>query len=336
MAEKILIIGPSWVGDMVMAQSLFKLLKMQDEKKLLHVLAPAWTFSLLNRMPEVEKAIEMPFNHGELKLRERYQLAKILQRGHYDQAIVLPNSLKSALIPWLARIPKRTGWVGEWRYPLLNDIRHLDKKMYPLMVEQYLALGLKKNEAFTKPYPLPEFKISKASQENAVKKYQLQLNSPVLALCPGAEFGPSKRWPLEYYAEVAKQKIADGWKVWLLGSLKDEAVTAKIMQLTENRCINLAGQTTLEESIDLLSLVTGMVTNDSGLMHIGAALKKPLVVIYGSTSPFFTPPLSESAKILQRQLSCQPCFERSCPLQHHRCMRDIKPEQVLAFTNTWS
>ncbi len=335
MPRKILIIGPAWVGDMVMAQCLFKLLKQRDENVIIDVLAPAWTFSLLSRMPEVNEAIAMPLTHGELNLRARYQLGQSLRGRKYDQAIVLPNSFKSALIPWFANIPLRTGWRGEFRYGLLNDIRYLDKTRYPLMIEQFMALGMPANQSIPIPYPYPEFHISPLSQQAVLEKYQpVWRGRPILALCAGAEFGPSKRWPEDYYAEVANQKLNAGWDVWLLGSPKDRPVTDKIMQLTANRCENLAGRTDLAESIDLLSLASGVVTNDSGLMHIAAALKKPLIALYGSTSPAHTPPLSKDAHILKLTLACQPCFERTCPLQHHRCMRDLTPDRVLLTAMT--
>lgn len=336
MTRKILIIGPSWVGDTIMAQTLFKLIKHRDPSARIDVLAPAWTFSLLSRMAEVTKSIEMPLTHGELKLKERYRLAKLLRKENYDEAIVLPNSFKSALIPWLANIPKRTGWKGEFRYGLLNDVRHLDKKQYPLMIEQYMALGVEPDETLPTPYPEPEFLVSPASQEATLEKYKpIWRGKPILALAAGAEFGPSKRWPEEYFAEIANQKLAEGWDIWLFGSPKDRPVTEKIMELTDNRCENISGRTQLAETIDLLSLTSGVITNDSGLMHMAAALKKPVITIYGSTSPAFTPPLSSKATILKLDLPCQPCFKRACPLVHHRCMRDLPPAQVLSAMTTW-
>jgi heptosyltransferase-2 len=337
MTRKILIVGPSWVGDTIMAQTLFKLIKQQDSQTQIDVLAPAWTFSLLSRMPEVTQSIEMPLTHGELKLSVRYRLAKQLRKANYDEAIVLPNSFKSALIPWLANIPKRTGWKGEFRYGLLNDVRHLDEKQYPLMIEQYMALGIAPDHSIPKPYPEPEFVVSRESQQETLLKYNpIYRGKPILAIAAGAEFGPSKRWPEEYYAQIAKQKLADGWDIWLFGSPKDRAITEKIMEMTDNRCENIAGRTQLAETIDLLSLTSGVITNDSGLMHMAAALKKPVITIYGSTSPSFTPPLSSQASILKLDLSCQPCFERSCPLEHHRCMRDLPPSQVLSAMSAWS
>jgi heptosyltransferase-2 len=335
--RKILIIGPSWVGDMVMAQGLFKLLKQQYPDVVIEVLAPAWTFSVLSCMPEVSRAIEMTIGHGELKLRERYRLGKVLRAEQYDQAIVLPNSFKSALIPFFAGIPVRTGWLGEARYVLLTDSRKLDEKRYPLMIEQYLALGLKPDAPLPTTYPYPSFHVTPEAQEAVLAKHKpLWRGRKVLALGAGAEFGPSKRWPAEYFAELANRKIDEGYDVWLFGSPNDRPVTDKVMALTNNRCENLAGRLELSESITMMSLVAGAVTNDSGLMHIAAALQKPLIAIYGSTSPRFTPPLSSHAVILQLNLPCQPCFQRECPLVHHQCMRDITPERVATAMLAWS
>lgn len=334
--NKILIIGPAWIGDMVMAQSLFKLLKQRYPHATLDVLAPAWTFSILSCMPEVSQAIEMPITHGEVKLRSRYQLAKELRANHYDQAIVMQNSFKSALIPWLAKIPKRTGWLGECRYFVLNDARRLDKKRYPLMIEQFMALALAPNEPLPAVYPYPEFKVETSSQEATLAKLQpLWRGRPVLALGAGAAYGPAKRWPEEYFGQVAQQKIAEGWDVWLFGSGADKPLTEKIQQMTQNQCTDLSGRTELFETINLLSLVSGVVTNDSGMMHMAAALNKPIIALYGSTSPSFTPPLSKQAKILKLDLECQPCFQRICPLGHHRCMRDLTPATVFTAMAEW-
>lgn len=335
--RRILIVGPAWVGDTVMAQGLFRLLKQREPDAIIDVIAPDWTASILSHMPEINRTILLPITHGEFKLAERFRQGKALRAAHYDQAIVLPNSWKSALIPFFAGIPKRTGWVGEFRHLLLNDARRLDKKRYPKMIMQYLALGLAPDEALPQELPYPMFVADEAAQKAVLAKHNIPWSGkPVLALCAGAEFGPSKRWPESYYADVANQKIAEGWDVWLFGSPKDKPITAEIMQLTQNRCENLAGRLLLAETIDLLSLTSGVVTNDSGLMHVAAALEKPLIAIYGSTSPDFTPPLGREAHVLKLNLPCQPCFERTCPLLHHKCMLDIKPERVLAMMSGWS
>lgn len=329
--QKTLIIGPSWVGDMVMAQSLFKLLKQRYPSRQIDVLAPAWTHSLLSRMPEVTQALTSPFQHKQLKLHQRRALGQCLKSQAYDQAIVLPNSFKSALVPYWAGIPKRTGWQGEWpRRFLLNDMRILDKEVLPLMIERFMALGLDVGEPLMQPYPKPSFDISSDDLVDALEKHHLSVpQRPLLALAPGAEFGPSKRWPARYYAEVASAKLKEGWEVWLFGSAKDKPIADQVVAQTVGVVTDLTGKTSLAESIDLLSLATAVVSNDSGLMHIAAALNKPMVAVYGSTSSRFTPPLSDQVDVVMEKLPCMPCFKRVCPLGHWRCMLDLKPEKVL-------
>ena len=327
---KILIIGPSWVGDMMMAQVLFQLLHQQNSNCELHVLAPAWSQALLSRMPEVQKSIVLPFGHGQLQLRARYQFAKQLKSENYDQAIVMPNSLKSALIPYWANIPKRTGWLGEYRFGLLNDVRYLNKKQFPKMVERFAALAFPAQTILPATLPVPQFSIRSEEVDFALQKQGLSRSSkPILALCPGAEFGSSKCWPPSHYAAIANEKLNEGWAVWIFGSANDRAIAETIQKQTEERCVNLAGKTALSEAVDLLALAKCVVTNDSGLMHIAAALDRSVIALYGSTSPDFTPPLSSRAKILKLNLSCQPCFKRECPLKHHHCMELLLPGRVL-------
>lgn|SRR3990167_3018766 len=329
--KKILVVGPAWVGDMMMAQVLFKLLRQQYPDAAIHVLAPAWSEALTARMPEVTKTLVLPFSHGQFELFKRYQFGRVLRAEHYDHAFVLPNSWKSAIIPFAARISKRTGWVGEFRYGLLNDYRRLNKKKFPKMIERFAALTFPEGAVLPEILPLPELISWREDAEAALKKYALSTDQPILALCPGAEFGPSKCWLPSYYAQVANQKLQEGWQVWLLGSNKDKSITDQINHETQESCANLAGKTSLSEAVDLLSRVTSVVTNDSGLMHIACALGKPVIAVYGSTSPEFTPPLSPHAHILKTALDCQPCFQRTCPLKHHHCMKKITPEQVLGL-----
>lgn len=326
----ILIIGPAWVGDMIIAQSLFKVLKQRYPHASIDVIAPDWSLPLLAMMPEINQAMSLPIGHSQLKLKARYTLAKKLRAISYDQAIVLPNSWKSALIPFWAGIPKRIGWLGECRWGLLNDARKLDKSHYPLMVQRFIALGLPGNATAAQDYPSPQLVISSEELKNTKHKFNLShIDQPVLALCPGAEFGSSKRWPIAYYAELALKKIQQGFAVWLLGSAKDNAVAQQINQLTQAQCTNFAGKTELVEAAHLLKLATVVVSNDSGLMHIAAALDKPLVTLFGSSSPAFTPPLSDNAHILRTGIECSPCFQRECPLKHHRCMKDLTVERVI-------
>ncbi|MGE3920455.1 MAG: lipopolysaccharide heptosyltransferase II [Gammaproteobacteria bacterium] len=329
--SKILVVGPAWVGDMVMAQTLFKLIKQQTPEVTIDVLASDWSRPLLERMPEVNEALSLPIQHKQLALGIRYKVAKALRNKGYDQAILLPNSFKSALVPFWAKIPKRTSWLGEFRFGLSNDIRYLNKTKLPLMIERFMALGLPANVELPKDLPKPSLQVSADLVREAVEKHQLYPDSkPILAMCPGAEFGPAKRWPSHHYAEVAREKLASGWQVWLFGSPNDRVVTDEIQTACEGQCINLTGKTNLAEAIDLLSLASAVVCNDSGLMHIAAALERPLVVVYGSTSPKFTPPLADQVKILSLNLSCSPCFKRICPLEHNKCLTDLKPKQVLS------
>lgn len=336
--QKILVVGPAWIGDMMMAQSLFKLLKQRNPLATIDVLASPWTKALLALMPEVNAVIDMPLGHGVFGVRARYTLGTSLRHKKYEQAILLPNSLKSAFIPFFARIPLRTGWRGEMRYGLVNDMRILDKQRYPLMVQRYTALALAANAPVPTQIPYPQLQVNPRDSRAVLEKFSLTSSRPRLVLCPGAEYGPAKRWPESYYAQVAQQKIQAGWQVWLMGSANDQSVTESISALltAEARPYvhNLAGATGLSEAIALMSYADAVISNDSGLMHIAAALQKPLVVVFGSTSPEHTPPLSDQVSILSINLDCSPCFERECPKVHHKCLRDLMPEQVLAALET--
>jgi heptosyltransferase-2 len=330
MSEKILIIGPAWIGDMVMAQSLFSLLKRKHANARIDVVAPAWTEPLLARMPEVDESLFLDVAHGQLALAQRWRLGRRLRERHYDRAIVLPDSFKSAIVAYVSAARRRTGFLGEYRYGLLNDARRLDKKQLPRRVDRYIALGLEPGERPPNPIPYPRLQASAANAEAWLTRHrQATPQASVLGICAGAEHGPAKRWPASYFAEVANTQLAAGWNVWLFGSGKDAAVTSEIQALTQGRCLDLAGLTTLGECIDLLSLTTAVVSNDSGLMHIAASLDRPLVAIYGSTHPGYNPPLSAHAKVLYLAISCSPCYERSCPLGHLKCLREIEPAQVL-------
>jgi len=330
---KILVLGPAWVGDMVLAQSLFKMLKLEQPDCIIDVAAPAWTLPLLERMPEVSKGIALPFKHGQFALFERIKFGKNLRHEAYTQAIILTNSFKSAILPFAAKIPIRTSFLGEMRYGLINDIRPLDKTKLPRTIDRFVALGTHKNESDKNNVVNPALN---ANHHNAIHTLEkLGLNAPttkVLALCPGAEYGEAKRWPIEHYAEVAQDALKKGWQVWLFGSEKDIPVTAKINQLTHNACLDLGGKTKLGDAIDLMSLCEAVVSNDSGLMHVAAALDKKLVAVYGSSNPHHTPPMSSKAIVEYLGLACSPCFKRECPLTeqnaHMACLKNIHAKNV--------
>ena len=325
---RILVIAPSWVGDTVLAQPLFRLLHQKHPQLALDVLAPGWTLPLLARMPEVRRAIANPYSHGELRLGKRRRLGLTLAEEGYDQAIVLPNSFKSALVPFFAGIPLRTGYLGELRWGLLNDVRRLDTRALPLMVERFAALAGAAGEPLTRPLPSAHLEVDENNRLAILRKFALEPRQPVIALCPGAEYGPAKRWPAKYFAELAQRLSSRGCEVWLIGSAKDTALGAEIAALSNDSCANLCGKTTLDQAVDLLASAQLAISNDSGLMHVAAALNKPLVALYGSSSPAFTPPLSASATILKLDLSCSPCFKRECPLGHFNCMMQLTPDRV--------
>ncbi|WP_094751585.1 lipopolysaccharide heptosyltransferase II [Psychromonas sp. CD1] len=336
---KILIISPAWVGDMVMSQGLYITLKKLHPNVQIDVVAPAWCKAILDKMPEINNAIKMPLGHGQFDLKTRYLLGKTLRKAHYDIAYILPNSAKSALIPFFAKIPIRTGWKGEMRYGLLTDLRP-NKKIFQYMLERYVALAYPKNEMTgtgcmgrINTLPRPHLQIKKEQCDSILHKFKLSLSPTIIGLCPGAEFGPAKRWPERHYASVAKALVKQNLQVWLFGSEKDKNVTNAITKMIPTNKLhlikNLAGETSLNEAVDLLSCCHTVVSNDSGLMHIAAAVGCNLVAIYGSSSPRYTPPLTENVAILQTGISCQPCFEKECRFSHLECLNKLPPERIL-------
>lgn len=321
-----LIVGPSWVGDMVMAQSLFRLLKSRQAERALDVLAPGWSLPIVARMPEIRRGIDAETCHGEAGLGKRWRIAKSLRRSHYDRAIVLPRSFKSALVPWLAGIPVRTGFRGESRFGLINDVRAFDRAVLDQTVKRFVALGVDKGQSLP-AIPHPKLSTNAARQQELLDTLKLDNRSPVIAMMPGAEYGPAKCWPLEHFATLAARLHADGYAVWILGSDKDAAAGQQIA--AESAALNLCGRTSLADVVDLLGLCEQAVSNDSGLLHIAAAVGAHVHGIYGSSSPSFTPPLTGTADIHYLGLECSPCFARTCPLGHQKCLRELAPEGVL-------
>ncbi|OON38434.1 ADP-heptose--LPS heptosyltransferase [Izhakiella australiensis] len=335
---KALVIGPSWVGDMMMSQTLYRMLKAEQPDRIIDVMAPAWCRPLLSRMPEVNQALAMPLGHGALELGERRRIGKALRDSHYERAFVLPNSFKSALVPFFAAIPQRTGWRGEMRYGLLNDIRKLDKDAFPLMVQRYAALAFpadKIRQASDLPELLwPRLEVAEQEKIETAAQFGLHGERPIIGFCPGAEFGPAKRWPHYHYATLAAELIQRGWQVVLFGSAKDEPAGEQIRTaLTDEQrvwCHNLAGKTQLEQAVILLAHCDAVVSNDSGLMHIAAALDKPLVALYGPSSPDFTPPLADKARIIRLITGYHKVRKGDAGEGYHQSLIDIQPERVIA------
>lgn len=332
MTERILVVGPSWVGDMVMSQVLYKLLRQRWQDCEIDVLAPPASVSLVGRMAEVNRGIRFEMAHGELGLSKRFALGEALKKNQYSRAIVLPNSLKSALVPFAAEIPVRTGFRGEYRYFLLNDMRLLSKRRLPRMIDRFAVLGTKSGNLAPENIPMPELQVDPENQVGLQEKLALDLTRPVLGFCPGAEFGDAKKWPPRHFASLAKKAIANGYQVWLFGGPGDVEVTAEIqsgLDATESEfCADLAGKTSILDAIDLIGLCSQVVSNDSGLMHIAAAVGVHTTVVYGSTSPGFTPPLTDKLDIVSLGLDCSPCFKRECPLKHKDCLNKLLPDSI--------
>jgi heptosyltransferase-2 len=312
----------------MLMQPMLLRLKQRFPECLIDVLAPPWTLSLLKLFPEVSEVIVNPFPHGALHLLARYRLGKQLQTSQYDAAYVLPNSLKSALVPFFAKIPARIGFTGEMRYGLLTDARKLDKRKLPLMVERFAQLAEETGYELPNGDLHPHLSVTNETRQQVLRKLDLSLDLPIAVFCPGAEYGPAKRWPVQYFAELAQQLRTQGFAVWLIGSPKDREVAEKIVSLGNQPVRNLCGSTDLGDAIALLSCASLVVSNDSGLMHIAAALDRPMLAIFGSSSPQFTPPLSVQAKVLKLDLPCSPCFKRECPLGHFNCMMQLTPSEV--------
>lgn len=374
---KALVVAPAWVGDMVMAHTLVSLLKGRHPPAEIHLLAPPATAPLGQRMPGVDAVHELAVGHGELGIARRRRLARKMRALDFDTAYVLPNSFKSALIPWWAGIRRRTGWHGEARYGVLNDRRRLDAGRYPRMIDRFMALALPEGEPLPESWPRPQLRVDENNRRSAIERLDLdpacsraserplgecldldddpdrngdvdenveplrsesldrddepdlKLGRPVLALCPGAEYGEAKRWPAARFAAVAKDRMRRGHAVWLLGSAADTKVAGEIAAAAPG-AMDLTGRTSLLDAVDLLSLAEAVVTNDSGLMHIACALGRRVIAVYGSTSPEFTPPLGSLTTVIENELDCRPCFQRQCPLVHLNCLRGIAPERVIA------
>ncbi len=327
MSDRTLIISPNWIGDAVMAQPLLHLLRKQNPQRAIDVLAPSWVAPVWRAMAEVDTVIEAPFRHGELQLRERWSFAQQLRKHGYVDAYVLPNTLKFALIPWLAGIAKRVGYVGEMRYGLLNVLFRHDKKSPLPMVPFYAALAGSGHGA---DVPRPVLTLSTTQIDVALHTAGLSDAARVVVFAPGAEFGSAKRWPTTHFAQLALTIAQEdsGAHIVILGSAKDREVGDEIVARAP-AVINLAGTTSLSEAIALIAHADAVVSNDSGLLHIASALNRKIVAIYGPTDPLHAPPFSDASVSLFLGLDCAPCRQRECPLGHHRCMQDMSPQRVL-------
>ena len=342
--QRILIISPNWIGDAVMSQPLLASLKASHPGVQIDVLASKWVAPIYRSCPEVSQVIEADFKHRQLQWKLRQALAQQIQSGQYEACFVLPNSLKSALIPWLAQIPLRIGYRGEMRFGLINlSLKNPGKVNRPPMAKHYLALATLLNREDQPPRlgpANPVLQVQAAAEQAIVRKLSsVAIDQKALyVLCPGAEYGPSKRWPTGHFARLALDLIAidPNSHIILLGSKGDYALAHSITSQADDHAHihNWCGDTSLDEAIALISMSKVLVSNDSGLMHIAAALRVPQVAIFGSSDPHHTPPLSDQARVLWLNLACSPCHKRECPLIHLNCLNNILPQDVLHTIQT--
>jgi len=346
-----LVVAPAWIGDMVMAHCLVQGIRRAEPDAPIHLLAPPATAPLGARMAEIAQVHTLDIGHGEFGLGKRWRIGRKLASLGFERSYVLPNSWKSALVPFFARVPRRSGWLGEARGGLLNDTRKLPAEQLPLMIERFMALqhiarysGSEPVSALAKPYPKPVLQVDHQRQQELLGVFELSEKRDAVALCPGAEFGQAKRWPVEHFASVAERLMTQGRQVWLLGGPADaptcsmiaQTVTTNSSRFGQSALVNLAGKTSLTDAVDLLAAAAAAVCNDSGLMHLASAVDTPAIALYGSTSPEFTPPLHKDATALTlvtldegvNKLACQPCFERECRYGHVDCLRLLTPSHV--------
>ena len=323
--EKFLIIAPSWIGDLIISQSLLKYLKKEYPNCQIDMIVRPELTNLVKMMPEVKNIYPLDIKHKEFGLIKRHILAKEIKKHLYSTSIILPNSFKSAIIPWLANIPVRIGYNRELRLFLLNKkyslIKHKDS-----MVNRYLKLA----DGSYSDVIRPSLLINGDSSKLISRKYLINNSKKNIVLCPEAEYGSAKRWPINKWMQLANFYKEKDYNVYFLG--KNKSLETKYQNiLKKDSIISLLGKTSLEEAAYILSIVDLVVTNDSGLMHIAASVNTNLISIFGSSSPFYTPPLMKDqfGEVIYKALTCSPCFKRECPLQHLNCLNNISSEEIL-------
>ena len=321
--EKLLIIPQNWLGDIVMSQTLLKRVKSENPNTEIDILVNSTFKSLVERMPEINKAVILDCGHKELGLLKRLNLARKI-KGNYDQSIVLSRSIKSALIPYFAKIPIRTGELGESRYILINDLKKFTKEDRRKTAFRYVSMFSKKEEVLDEKY-YPSLQSDPENIKILSDKYKLNLDKKIIIFAPGAAFGPSKMWPVEKFKELG-EKLNKDFFILILGSNNEKNIGDKIV--TNKNMINLCGETTITEAVDLMHISEFCVSNDSGLMHLASATNTKSISIYGATSPELTPPLTSNKEIHYRGISCSPCFEKKCKYGHYNCLEEIQADDI--------
>jgi heptosyltransferase-2 len=324
----ILIVPYMWIGDFVRCHTVVKLLKQQFPARPVDMLTTSMVAPLLDYMPGVRQGIVVDLPRTRLALAQQHALSRQLQAEEYGQALVMPRTWKSALAPWLAGIPRRTGFAGEARFGLINDLRFGERRL-PRMVDRCASLALPKNADTPAEWPLPELEVPLSELANWRRRLGLVPDGrPVVALAPGA-VGPSKRWPSTHYAELAQRLAAEGNWVWIVGGPGEKELAMEIARVGGNDIRDLTGAD-LRNAILALAAADAAVSNDSGLLHVAAALGTPAVGIFGPTSPWHWAPLNPIAAVIEATGGppCRPCHKPVCRLGHHLCMREISAERV--------
>ena len=325
-SKKILIVAPSWIGDLIITQSFLKYLKNLYPDSVIDLVSRKGFISLLKLMPEIDNIYEIDIKHGKLDLIKRYKFSQVVKENNYTESFVLTNSFKSALIPWFANIPTRVGFLGEGRFFLLNKICK-QKKENQIMINKFLDLVNGQYNIDIKP----KLKLDKIKLNSVIKKFFIKNNSKNIILCPDAEYGSAKRWPEKKWVDLSIDLQKKERNIYILGKNNKLRTYFDKNILNASNIVSLIGQTSLEEAIYLLAACDLVITNDSGLMHVATAADTRTIVIYGSSSPQYTPPLTndEKYKIVYKNLSCSPCFKRRCPLNHLNCLTKISVKEIL-------
>jgi heptosyltransferase II len=326
--QPILLVPFMWIGDFVRCHTVVRLLRARFPDSPIDVLTTTMDAPLLDYMPGVRNGIVCDLPRKRLALSQHRALAARLRAEAYGQAVVMPRTWKSALAPFLAGIPQRTGFAGEARFGLLNDVRWGERAL-PRMIDRCAALALPKGATLPTDYPLPQLQVPDAKVAAWRQKLGLATNGRVAAFAPGA-VGPSKRWPASYYAEAAKRLVAKGFAVWVLGGPGETALAAEIGAGSDRVC-DLTGAD-LRNAILAMAAADVAVSNDSGLLHVAAALGTPSIGIFGPTSPWHWAPLNPLAAVIETETAvpCRPCHKPTCRYGHHQCMREIPPDRVVA------
>lgn len=331
---RILLIGPDTVSHLLCTQALCIQLLAHYPNARIDIVASESLSGLINSIPQIQTHFPLETQNKKLSVKNIFKLVKKLKPEAYQQAIVLTDNYRPALLSWLTRIRSRIGFGSLIRLGLLNDIRTSNAEQYDLLIQRYVSLAYHAHDPdAAQKIPTPKLEVQDDTVKNTCHRYQLHDHKPILIICPGSPLGDTHRWPAKYFAAVANVKLDAGWQVWLIGHNSDQPYAAEIQTRTQKPCIDFTGRLNLEETIALLSIGKQVVTNESEWMHIASVLNKPTIAIYGAHHPSLEPPLSKYTKVVSIEIPCKPCNQRQCPDQHYRCLRDILPETITHHLN---